>query len=218
MTVYAADGTATKDTVKMPSVLLAPIRNDIVHFVHTSMSKNRRQAYAVSYNTGMQHAAESWGTGRAVARIPRISGGGTSRSGQAAFGNQVRGGRMFAPTKIWRKWHRKINTNQKRFAVASALAASAITSLVCASPPLPLHPLPAHRHPPPPPLPPPTCQARVLIRACVCMRSLAPGIARVYLAFGLGLGIALWRCVATAVVVVVGWLGDGPWSPRGVSA
>jgi large subunit ribosomal protein L4e len=39
---------------------------------------------------------------------------------------------MFAPTKIWRKWHRKINTNQKRFAVASALAASALPSLVLA--------------------------------------------------------------------------------------
>ncbi len=31
-----------------------------------------------------------------------------------------------------RKWHRKINTNQKRFAVASALAASALPSLVLA--------------------------------------------------------------------------------------
>lgn len=130
--VHSGSGAATKETVKMPHVLLAPIRPDIVHAVHTSMSKNRRQAYAVSYNTGMQHSAESWGTGRAVARIPRISGGGTSRAGQAAFGNQVRGGRMFAPTKIWRKWHRKINQNQKRFAVASALAASAITSLVMA--------------------------------------------------------------------------------------
>lgn len=39
---------------------------------------------------------------------------------------------MFAPTKIWRKWHRKININQKRYAVVSALAASAIPSLVLA--------------------------------------------------------------------------------------
>merc|ERR1711892_1414578 len=37
---------------------------------------------------------------------------------------------MFAPTKVWRKWHRKINTNQKRYAVVSALAASAIPGLV----------------------------------------------------------------------------------------
>jgi large subunit ribosomal protein L4e len=39
---------------------------------------------------------------------------------------------MFAPLKIWRKWHRKSNLNQKRHAVASALAASACAPLVLA--------------------------------------------------------------------------------------
>jgi len=39
---------------------------------------------------------------------------------------------MFAPTKTWRKWHRKINSTQKRYAVASALAASAVPALVMA--------------------------------------------------------------------------------------
>jgi len=39
---------------------------------------------------------------------------------------------MFAPTKTWRKWHVKINQNQRRFAVVSALAASALPSLVLA--------------------------------------------------------------------------------------
>lgn len=43
-----------------------------------------------------------------------------------------RGGRMFAPTKIWRRWHFRINVNQKRFAVCSALAASAVPALVTA--------------------------------------------------------------------------------------
>jgi large subunit ribosomal protein L4e len=43
-----------------------------------------------------------------------------------------RGGRMFAPTKTWRKWHVKVNQNQRRFAVVSALAASALPSLVLA--------------------------------------------------------------------------------------
>ena len=37
---------------------------------------------------------------------------------------------MFAPTKTWRRWHRKINVNQKRYALCSAVAASAIPSLV----------------------------------------------------------------------------------------
>jgi len=116
----------------MPDVFTAPIRPDIVGFVHTNMRKNARQAYSVKDMAGMQHSAHSWGTGRAVSRIPRVSGGGTSRAGQAAFGNMCRKGRMFAPTKTWRKWHRKINTNQKRYAVASALAASALPALVMA--------------------------------------------------------------------------------------
>jgi large subunit ribosomal protein L4e len=95
------------------------------------MAKNKRQPYAVSEKAGEQTSAESWGTGtqgkvmqilttwadisigRAVARIPRVSGGGTHRAGQAAFGNQCRSGRMFAPTKVWRKWHQKINLGQK---------------------------------------------------------------------------------------------------------
>lgn len=39
---------------------------------------------------------------------------------------------MFGPTKIWRRWHRKISVNQRRFAVTSALAASAVPALVMA--------------------------------------------------------------------------------------
>merc|ERR1712028_208240 len=106
--------------------------NDIVHYVHSRLAKNRRQGHAVFYKAGGEHSAESWGTGRAVARIPRISGSGTSRSGQATFGNMCRKGRMFAPLKVWRKWTRRINVNQKRHAVASALAASAVAPLVLA--------------------------------------------------------------------------------------
>jgi len=39
---------------------------------------------------------------------------------------------MFAPTKVWRKWHVKTAINQRRYAVVSALAASALPSLVLA--------------------------------------------------------------------------------------
>jgi large subunit ribosomal protein L4e len=39
---------------------------------------------------------------------------------------------MFAPTKIWRKWHIKVNQGQKRYAVCSALAASAAAPLLLA--------------------------------------------------------------------------------------
>lgn len=87
-------------------------------------------SYSLLFILGHQTSAESWGTGRAVARIPRVRGGGTHRSGQGAFGNMCRGGRMFAPTRTWRRWHRKINVNQKRYAICSAIAATGIPAVV----------------------------------------------------------------------------------------
>ncbi|CAD7970450.1 unnamed protein product [Amoebophrya sp. A25] len=134
VSVYMADkpGETAKKGVCLPSVFTSPLRPDIVRYVHRNMNKNKRQAQGVKYEAGYDTAAASWGTGRAVARIPRVPGGGTHRSGQAAFGNMCRGGGMFNPTKMWRRWHRKTNVTQKRHAMATAIAASAVPALVMA--------------------------------------------------------------------------------------
>ncbi|XP_021775340.1 60S ribosomal protein L4-like [Chenopodium quinoa] len=131
-TVESDMSTDSTPSAPLPDVMKSPLRPDLVTYVHSNISKNSRQPYAVSRKAGHQTSAESWGTGRAVSRIPRVPGGGTHRAGQGAFGNMCRGGRMFAPTRIWRKWHVKINVNQKRYAVVSAIAATAIPSLVLA--------------------------------------------------------------------------------------
>lgn len=133
VSIYQSDDPSTKSgSVPMPHVLTTPLRPDLVRYVHTCVSKNKRQAYAVYAKAGYETAAESWGTGRAVARIPRVPGGGTHRAGQAAFGNMCRGGGMFCPTKTWRRWHRRVNVTQKRHAIVSALAASTLPPLVMA--------------------------------------------------------------------------------------
>merc|ERR1712109_270576 len=119
-------------TCALPAVYKAPIRPDIVTMIHNEIAKNHRQPYSVNVDAGHQTSAESWGTGRAVARIPRVRGGGTHRSGQGAFGNMCRGGHMFAPTKTYRRWHRKVNVAQKRYAIASAIAATGVPALVMA--------------------------------------------------------------------------------------
>ena len=118
--------------IPLPAVFTAPIRDDIVNFVFYNLNKNRRQTYSVDPEAGMLYNAKSWGTGRAVARIPRVGGSGTHRSGQGAFGNMCLGGRMFNPTTTWRRWHRKVNITQRRHAVASAIASSAVPSLIMA--------------------------------------------------------------------------------------
>eukprot|EP01060_Flectonema_neradi_P030656 TRINITY_DN44_c1_g1_i1.p1 TRINITY_DN44_c1_g1~~TRINITY_DN44_c1_g1_i1.p1 ORF type:complete len:358 (+),score=78.52 TRINITY_DN44_c1_g1_i1:50-1123(+) len=131
VTVFGVDGKAG-DKIVLPEVFCAPIRPDVVRTVHRDMGKNSRQAQGVMRRAGHQATAESWGTGRAVARIPRAGGGGTHRSGQGAYGNMCRGGHMFSPLKVFRKWHRRINRDQRRYATVSALAASAVPALVMA--------------------------------------------------------------------------------------
>jgi large subunit ribosomal protein L4e len=132
--VFATDGEAptAASSTPLPGIFLSPIRPDVVHFVHSRIAMNKRQPYCVNKYAGKMPSAASWGTGRAVSRIPRVQGGGTHRSGQAAFGNMCRGGRMFSPTKTWRKWHRKVNLTQRRYAIASAIAASGVPALVMA--------------------------------------------------------------------------------------
>lgn len=132
ITVYSEKSEATEKPVCLPAVFKAPIRPDIVSFIHHEVAKNHRQPYCVNRDAGHQTSAESWGTGRAVARIPRVRGGGTHRSGQGAFGNMCRGGHMFAPTKVYRRWHRKVSVQQKRYAMCSAIAATGVPALVMA--------------------------------------------------------------------------------------
>lgn len=129
VSVFDLKGNAV-DQVALPSVFTAPIRTDIVQFVHSIQRLNTRQAHGVNTKAGHQTSAESWGTGRAVSRIPRVPGGGTHRAGQGAFGNMCRGGHMFAPKHTWRRWHKKVNRKLRRYATASAIAASALPAIV----------------------------------------------------------------------------------------
>ena len=85
VSVYGSDGKPTGHNINLPAVFKAPIRPDVVTQVHTGLNKNNRQPYAVADYAGEQTSAESWGTGRAVSRIPRVRGGGTSRSGMISF-------------------------------------------------------------------------------------------------------------------------------------
>merc|ERR1739838_735567 len=113
ISVYDEAGKASGQ-VNTPAVFKAPIRSDLVNFVHTNLRKNARQATGVKKIAGEQTSAESWGTVRAVARIPRVRG------------------RMFAPLKTWRRWHKRCNINQRRYAMTSAIAATGVPALVMA--------------------------------------------------------------------------------------
>ncbi|KAF9764697.1 60S ribosomal protein L4 [Nosema granulosis] len=128
--IYNLDGSTVKETTELPDVFQIDVRPDIIETVHSLERLNLRQPYAVSKYAGMQHSAVSWGTGRAIARCPRVAGSGTRRAGQGAFANFCRKGRMAHPTKTTRRWCRKINLNTRRLAMAMAVAATSKPSLV----------------------------------------------------------------------------------------
>ncbi|KAM6304494.1 lactase-like protein [Podargus strigoides] len=48
ISVYSEKGEASGKNVTLPAVFKAPIRPDVVNFVHTNLRKNNRQPYAVS--------------------------------------------------------------------------------------------------------------------------------------------------------------------------
>jgi hypothetical protein len=54
VSVFSADKGSAVGTVTLPCVMTAPIRPDIVTFVHTNMAKNHRQAYSVANSAGHQ--------------------------------------------------------------------------------------------------------------------------------------------------------------------
>merc|ERR1712048_58360 len=60
ITVYSEKNEATDAPVCLPAVFKAPIRPDIVSFIHHEVAKNHRQAYAVNRDAGHQTSAESW--------------------------------------------------------------------------------------------------------------------------------------------------------------
>ena len=53
VSVYDTDSATVTGTVTLPAVFNAPIRGDVVNYVHNLMSKNSRQAYGVFARAGM---------------------------------------------------------------------------------------------------------------------------------------------------------------------
>jgi len=73
----------------------------------------------------MDTSARSWGSGRGVAQIPRLANG-----SRAARVPQATGGRRAHPPKPETDRSEKVNTKERRYAIRSAIAATADPTLV----------------------------------------------------------------------------------------
>lgn len=121
-TVYDLDGESTDD-VELPAVFESPVRPDLVKYaVHTAQA-NRKQAYGADEFAGMRTPAESPGSGRGQAHVPRNRSG--PRGGQrGARVPQTVGGRKAHPPKSDADRGQSINDQERKQAVRGAIAAT----------------------------------------------------------------------------------------------
>jgi large subunit ribosomal protein L4e len=105
--------------ITLPPVFMEDYRPDLIKRAVLAMQSNRLQPKGTDLLAGRRTSAESWGPGRGVARVPRITDG-----RRAARAPQAVGGRRAHPPKADKILTKKINKKERRKAIKSAIAAT----------------------------------------------------------------------------------------------
>lgn len=121
--VYSLDGKKIS-TTELPSVFKVKMRKDLIKRAVVAQQSHRLQAYGPNWFSGKDTSAFSFGSGRNLSKIPRITGGGSTR-GRGAIVPQAVGGRRAHPPVPDRVYAKKINKKETNQATASAIASTA---------------------------------------------------------------------------------------------
>jgi large subunit ribosomal protein L4e len=113
------------DEIELPKVFQTPIRHDVIKKAVISQQSKRFQPQGRDPMAGKRTSAVSQGTGHGTARVPRLK-----NSSRAAFGVSIVGGHQAFPPKSEKVIVKNINKKEKRFAIKSGIAASAVKELV----------------------------------------------------------------------------------------
>lgn len=127
------------ERIELPKVFEEPIRKDLIHRAVLASQSNRRQPYSPDPMAGKRTAAHYHGKRRArysmmnkeMARLPRLHNKTVPfLAMKARFVPQAVGGRRAHPPLVEKVWSLKINKKERRKAIRSALAATAVKDLV----------------------------------------------------------------------------------------
>jgi large subunit ribosomal protein L4e len=110
-------------SVELPDVFETDLRPDLIRRAVHAAQANRKQDYGADDYAGMRTPAESQGSGRGMAHVPR-------ENGQGARVPQTVGGRKAHPPKEEKDQGLDINTKEKKLAVRSAVAATTDADVV----------------------------------------------------------------------------------------
>ena len=121
-TVYDMDGADAGD-IELPEVFETPYRPDLIGRTVRTAQANRAQPYGADDYAGMRTPAESFGSGRGMAHVPRSNG-------QGRRVPQTVGGRPAHPPKEEADRSQKVNKKERKLATRSAIAATTDAELV----------------------------------------------------------------------------------------
>ena len=111
--------------VEVPKVFSTPVRHDVIKRAVIALQSTRFQPQGRDPMAGKRTTAESRGTGHGIARVPRLKG-----SSRAAFGVSIVGGHAAFPPLSEKVIVKRINKKEKRLAIRSGIAATAVKELV----------------------------------------------------------------------------------------
>lgn len=120
--VHTLDGEAD-GSVELPAVFETVYRPDLIRQAVLAAQANRKQDHGADEYAGMRTPAESPGSGRGMAHVPR-------ENGQGRRVPQTVGGRPAHPPKAEADRSRELNDKTRKLAVRSAIAATGDPELV----------------------------------------------------------------------------------------
>jgi large subunit ribosomal protein L4e len=116
--------------IDVGSIFRTPFRPDVIKRCVLASRRNRQIPYGVDPRAGKKTSAESWGTGRGAARIPRVKGSRTHSASRGALIPFAVGGRRTHPPNGMQNFTEKINKKEKILARKSAIACTANPILI----------------------------------------------------------------------------------------
>lgn len=118
------------ESMSLPSVFSVPFRPDVIQKVVVALHSRRYQPKGRNPMAGKRTTAESVGVGRDLARVPRVKGDRSPKSGQGAFAPMTVKGRLTHAPSPQRRLAKRVNAKERLLAYWSAVAATASTDLV----------------------------------------------------------------------------------------
>ena len=117
---------ASTGKLTLPNVFSTPLRPDVIKRAVLAIQSSRLQPQGRDPMAGKRTTAESRGTGSAIARVPRLKGGG----GRAAFAPSTVKGRQPHPPRAEKKIVKSIPKKEAKLALFSAIAATGHKDIV----------------------------------------------------------------------------------------